>query len=202
MSTPAAKRRRIESANAALSKPFRSPFKTPLTPTTSPAPAKEGQSTLTRSFNAPTLAKSKLSTANKVGVSTPRRPATGGKVIVSLTALAALNADPDIAPLLKAQRELEKQLRELKEELDKAEQAGKIERASRKWWLENGHGGKRIARQQAGEMKTGETDGGKKEDAEGWEIDGELRELIGRWRGASRAAAEELFGGVRDRVNR
>lgn len=36
----------------------------------------------------------------------------------------------------------------------------------------------------------------------GLETDAELVELIGKWRGASRTAAEELFGGVSDRVNR
>jgi len=40
-----------------------------------------------------------------------------------------------------------------------------------------------------------------KKDPDG-EIDGELVELIGKWRAASRAAAEELFGKVMDRVNR
>ncbi len=34
------------------------------------------------------------------------------------------------------------------------------------------------------------------------EIDGELLELIGKWKAASRQAAEDLFGKVRDRVNR
>jgi len=34
------------------------------------------------------------------------------------------------------------------------------------------------------------------------EIDGELVVLIGKWKAASRQAAEELFGQVRDRVNR
>lgn len=82
-----------------------------------------------------------------------------------------LNADPDIAPLLRTQRELESQLREVKEELEKAEQARKIERESRK------------------------------KDPDG-EVDGELVVLIEKWRGASRLAAEELFGKVRDRVNR
>tara|TARA_R110002060_G_scaffold53593_5_gene64241 strand:+ start:567 stop:866 length:300 start_codon:yes stop_codon:yes gene_type:complete len=86
-------------------------------------------------------------------------------------AAAALNADPDIAPMLKAQRELEKQLREVKEELDTAEQARKIEADSQK------------------------------RDSDG-DIDGELVELIEKWKGASRLAAEELFGKVRDRVNR
>lgn len=41
-----------------------------------------------------------------------------------------------------------------------------------------------------------------KKGGEGAEVDGELRELIRKWKGASRGAAEELFGGVRDRVNR
>ncbi len=72
-----------------------------------------------------------------------------------------------MAPLLKTQRELERQLREVKEELEAAEQAEKIER-------ESGEGA----------------------------VDGELVDLIEKWRGASRMAAEELFGKVRDRVNR
>jgi len=85
--------------------------------------------------------------------------------------VAAFNADPDFAPLLRAQRELEKQLREIKEELDTAEQARKIEAESAK------------------------------KDPDG-EIDEELVGLIEKWKAASRQAAEELFGKVRDRVNR
>lgn len=65
------------------------------------------------------------------------------------------------------QRALEKQIREVKELIDSAEQARKIEKDA-------GHG----------------------------EIDGELLGLTERWRAASRSAAEEMFGGVRDRVNR
>ena len=66
---------------------------------------------------------------------------------------------------------MEKQLRELKEELDTAQQAKKIEDNSRK--------------------KIPEGD-----------IDAELVELTTKWKAASRQAAEELFGQVRDRVNR
>jgi hypothetical protein len=62
-------------------------------------------------------------------------------------------------------------LREVKEELEQAEQARKIERESRKKGL-NG------------------------------DVDGDLVVLVEKWRGASRLAAEELFGKVRDRVNR
>ena len=103
-------------------------------------------------------------------IATPRQRPTE-KSFTSPVATAALNADPDIAPLLRQQRELEKQLRELKEELDTAQQAKKIEDSSRK----------KIP------------DGG---------IDAELVELTTKWNAASRQAAEELFGQVRDRVNR
>lgn len=84
------------------------------------------------------------------------------------------------------QRELERTLREVKEELDAAEQALKIEADSRRKTQlrdeENGNIGEEWV-----------WDG---------EIDGELVSLMGKWRGASQLAAEELFGGVRDRVNR
>jgi Swi5-dependent recombination DNA repair protein 1 len=33
-------------------------------------------------------------------------------------------------------------------------------------------------------------------------VDGELVELINKWKSASRQASEEMFGTVRDRVNR
>lgn len=85
--------------------------------------------------------------------------------------------DPDIAPLIRAQKDLEKTLRDVKEELDAAEQAAKIEDASKKWNAANG--------------------GGNVD-----EIDGELVELCAKWKGASRLAAEELYGKVRERVNR
>jgi hypothetical protein len=180
MSTPAAKRRRIDAASQTLQKPFRSPFKTPFK---SPVKASESQD------SDPTAAQSSVPLAPKTSNSllsnvskTPRLPAPStsfatpnrearAKTFSSPVQAAALNADPDIAPLLRAQRELEKQLRDLKEELDTAEQARKIESESAK------------------------------RNPEG-EIDGELVELIGKWKAASRQAAEELFGKVRDRVNR
>ena len=64
----------------------------------------------------------------------------------------------------------------MKEELNGAEQARKIEVESRR--LFEAEGGEEVV------------------------IDGELVALMGRWRGASQMAAEELFGKVRDRVNR
>ncbi|CZT12108.1 uncharacterized protein RAG0_16060 [Rhynchosporium agropyri] len=180
MSTPAAKRRRIDVASQTLSKPFRSPFKTPFK-----SPIKDGQP---QDSTTPTVAGSVPESNNNTPLAsrttnsllsnptkTPRLPTPSAprtkKTFASPIAAAALNADPDIALLLRAQRELEKQLRDVKEELDTAEQARKIEKDSY----------------------------GKDPDGE---IDGELRDLCEKWRGASRLAAEELFGKVRDRVNR
>ena len=158
MSTPAAKRRRIDAASTTLSKPFRSPFKSPLkqpngTPNTS---------TLA-SVTTPTL-------AEKTPSLTTPRSLRGKKSFTSPVQAAALNVDPDITPLLRKQRELEKQLKEVQEALEMAEQARKIERDSKK----KGH----VV------------------------VDAELIELAGKWKVASRQAAEELFGKVRDRVNR
>jgi Swi5-dependent recombination DNA repair protein 1 len=180
MSTPAAKRRRIDAASQTLSKPFRSPFKTPYKSPVKAPPSQDSATTTTQT-NTPLMAKntdsllSNLAKAPRLPVpstsfATPNR-SPHAKTFSSPVQTAALNADPDIAPLLRAQRELEKQLREVKEELDTAEQARKIETESAK------------------------------KDPDG-EIDGELLELIEKWKAASRQAAEELFGKVRDRVNR
>ncbi|KAE8448485.1 hypothetical protein EG329_009366 [Mollisiaceae sp. DMI_Dod_QoI] len=176
MSTPAAKRRRIETASQTLSKPFRSPFKTPLkspvktspsesnTATPVPLASKSSNSLLSNPARTPSLpAPSSIAATNRAPLAR--------KTFSSPVATAALNADPDIAPLLRTQRELEKELRELKEEVDTAEQARKIEADSQK------------------------------KDPDG-EIDGELMELIGKWKSASRLAAEELFTKVSERVNR
>ncbi|RDL42387.1 Uncharacterized protein BP5553_02366 [Venustampulla echinocandica] len=172
MSTPAAKRRRIE-ASQTLAKPFRSPFKTPFK---SPVKAQDRISSPAQGDSTPLSNNPNPILSNKppklsVPSATPTRTPRTKKTLTSPISTAALNADPDIAPLLRAQRELEKHLREVKEELDTAEQARNIELASRK------------------------------NDSDG-EIDGELVELIEKWTSASRQAAEELFGKVRDRVNR
>ncbi|PBP25908.1 DNA repair protein Dds20/Mei5 [Diplocarpon rosae] len=180
MSTPAAKRRRIDVASQTLSKPFRSPFKTPFK---SPMKDDQAQDTANAKPPAPNnvplsskLTNSLLSSSGKTPklsapAATPSRGPRSKNTFTSPIAAAALNADPEIAPLLRAQRDLEKELREVKEELDTAEQARKIEAES------------------------------EKKDP-GGDIDGELVELIEKWKEASRLAAEELFGKVRDRVNR
>ncbi|KAF7871639.1 hypothetical protein EAF04_003746 [Stromatinia cepivora] len=171
MSTPAAKRRRIEAANT-LQKPFRSPFKTPFKSPLIKAPPNTRASTAAATASTPLSSKSSISYP-VVSIPSPNTATCIKKSFTSPVSAAVLNADPDIAPLLKEQRELEKQLKEVKEELDMAEQAKKIERDSK----------------------------AKDKDGNG-EIDGELIQLCEKWKGASRLAAEELFGKVRDRVNR
>lgn len=165
MSTPAAKRRRIDAATQALSKPFRSPLKTPLS------------TTISEDFSAKNLEDFDHSLPTTDGFKgTPNSTRTSfrgnpTKKSFSPGSTAVMNSDPEIAILLKTQRQLEKQMRELKEELEISEQARKIEAES-------------------------------EEKFPGREIDAELMDLIGKWRGASRHVAEELFTGVRDRVNR
>jgi Swi5-dependent recombination DNA repair protein 1 len=174
MSSPAAKRRRIDAASHTLSKPFRSPLKMPLEANTAdnlPAqklpywfdtlPPNNGDGTRI-------LDPTKLRLLPAV---TPSPRNAERKTFSSPIFSAAIDADPDIDALIKTQRRLEKELRELKEELDTAEQARRIEVNSEK---KNAGGA----------------------------VDGELSLLILKWRAASRQAAEELFTGVRDRVNR
>ncbi|RDW87722.1 hypothetical protein BP5796_03416 [Coleophoma crateriformis] len=184
MSTPAAKRRRIDASNT-LSKPFRSPFRTPfktpfLSTTTSESIKTQNKVPLEAPSN-PSTPSSAVSPrlSNPASSTTPLFPRRSKKRTFLSTPNTNLNADPDIAPLLKQQKELEKELRELKEELDRAEQARKIECESRKY-------------------ENVLEDGPQKD----FVIDAELRNLVVKWRNASRSAAEEMFGGARDRVNR
>ncbi|KAF5868966.1 putative dna repair protein dds20 protein [Botrytis fragariae] len=171
MSTPAAKRRRIEAAST-LQKPFRSPFKTPFKSPLIKGSPNTRASTAAAAVTTPLSSKTPTSYP-VVSIPSPKTAIRTKKSFTSPISAAVINADPDIAPLLKDQRELEKLLKEVKEELDTAEQAKKIERDS-KAKDKNGSG----------------------------EIDGELVDLCEKWRSASRLAAEELFGKVRDRVNR
>lgn len=174
MSTPLAKKRRTDAAANALSKPFKSPFKTAIAKdaadpnsASSPAPTTAHDST------ASSLQQSKSSPAKRTFAPAPspfgfRKSARSTPKSPSVN---VPNTDPDMRPILKIQRELEATLRELKEELDTIQQARKIENDSLKHGLDA-------------------------------EIDGELKQLKEKWKTASRQAAEELFGGVKDRVNR
>ncbi|KAI9744468.1 MAG: hypothetical protein M1818_001997 [Claussenomyces sp. TS43310] len=165
MSTPAAKRRRIEVASRTLSKPFQSPLKTAARAAAqgdhSPATAHKAANPATSSDQPrASLPYTRGTAAHKL---------TKGPSRSGLTA-AAINDDPVVSSLLKSQRELEKQMRELREELDITTQARKIE-----------------------------TDSEKNDPSA--EVDVELLALTRKWKDVSRGAAEELFTGVRERVN-
>lgn len=183
MSTPLAKRRRLDVASSTLSKPFRSPFKTPLKtnsittkaasePSNQETPLVHKTTSITPSYK-PVINKTihQFSPQVSTPTSTLRKKATTTRGrFASPLVTATLNTDPEITSLIKKQRELEKKLRELKEELDVAEQARKIE----------------VKSEKKGDK----------------EVDGELKELVGKWKSASRGAAEDLFGGVKDRINK
>jgi Swi5-dependent recombination DNA repair protein 1 len=168
MSTSAAKRQRVEATSKALSNPFRSPFKTVRI-----APQTDDHNILDQSSSlSPQVVQGRLRTpSHRQTVAAHSRLKSAKNAFASPMPNFALNADPDTALFLREHRELEKQLRQLQEELNIAEQARKIE--------------------------VGPT----KEYPDG-EVDGELLELIRKWREASRQAADELFTIVRDRVNR
>ncbi|KAI9785966.1 MAG: hypothetical protein M1839_008232 [Geoglossum umbratile] len=151
----AAKRRRVEAASHTLSKPFRSPFKA----TTKPQDVREcsalaGPPATSDEKRPVGLAHTHERTPSS---SSPSRTAK------SRWSRATFSNEPILNLLLKEERGLERELRELRMELDTVEQARKIE------------------------MK---------------EEDEELAGLIEKWKGAARAAAEEVFRKVSDRVNR
>lgn len=173
MSTPSAKRRRLEDAQSALRKPFRSPFKTPnrkvelerpsaeTTASSTAVPSPLVQSTLpdssaTQSFSDSSL-RTLRSSRNSTTLSTPSPLArrTG-----------ALGPDDPIETAIRVeerrQRELHKQIRSVRTELDTLSQALRIAASTK---------------------------------------DAELEALTRKWRDATRAAAEDVFATTKDRVD-
>ena len=144
MATPANKRRRL--ASDTLSKPFKSPFKTPL------KHVDDQDNTAARPNTPITPITQSIPTTP---VTKTYRPTPG--------ASSLLQSDPDISALQKRHTKLLNQLSTLRSELDTYTQALKIETSNN---------------------------------------DAELEELVVIWKTASRAAAEEVFAGARDRVNR
>lgn len=162
-----AKRQRVEAVSNTLSKPFRSPFKA----IQIPSEKNDHNSSTQPSSYVSHIPQYKLRPLGrqKHSITTPL-PVNGTRnAFASPITNAALNTDPEVSCLFREQRDLENKLRELKEELNIAEQARKIEE-SKKY--------------------------------PGGAADGELLDLIRKWKEASRMAADELFTIVRDRVNR
>jgi len=172
MSTPAAKRRRIEAASTTLKKPFRSPFKTPAKTTAQRADQPLTPYTIANGSCADQSFSAKCTTISTNSSPSLTQSSTSGylKKYGSGTMTAALKTDFAITQMMKTQRDLESQLRESRQQLDITKQALKIE-----------------------------TDSNNKTYSE---VDGELLGLIQKWKAVSRAAAEDLFTGIRERVNR
>ncbi|KAK8162600.1 hypothetical protein BKA80DRAFT_273158 [Phyllosticta citrichinensis] len=180
MSTPLAKRRRLDDSQSVLRKPFRSPFKTPVRPTSKPDEDLASQSSIARASasqgntaNTSPMPSPAPPDSTKPSISTGRTvaskstPSALTRSVVSPIAARKLASDDPLAQELRAeeqkQRKIARQIANVKSEVDTFEQALAISTSTK---------------------------------------DQELEELIQKWREASRAAAEEVFGTVRDRVNK
>ena len=168
MSSPAAKRRRLDTASHALSKPFKSPFQTPRK-TNNEAPSTPSQSqqitssVIGSSQERPAPPKSPTKPAQTPTTITPARSLTLAQRSHISPLSSSPTRDPHLNSLQKQHTALLSTLSTLRAELDTYTQALKIETSGK---------------------------------------DAELEALIAKWKGASRDAAEEIFGGVKDRVNR
>ncbi|EON69825.1 hypothetical protein W97_09088 [Coniosporium apollinis CBS 100218] len=173
--TPAPKRRRL---NDALHKPFKSPFRTPLKPTSNPAvvngiSAAPTPASLSSAENKPseaTVAARLQHPASPGGSPQPQtQPATSRRPPMRLppTPLSADSLTPSqtahLTALTATTRTLDRRIHAVRQDVDTLTQALRIESSGR---------------------------------------DNELETLIQKWKEASRAAAEEVFGRSKDRVNR
>ena len=184
--TPSFKRRRLDKATSTLSKPFKSPLRAPVGkhgedgthPTTADhtinktesADSKSKENIIVQEQQSQSPSKNPTPIRRTAAVSKPFNHQTPNSTIASTpirkhkpTSLSSPSSDPVLAPLNSQHSRLLSQLSTLRQELDTARQALKIEEAGR---------------------------------------DTELENLVAKWRGAGRLAAEELYAGARDRVNR
>ncbi|CEN62864.1 hypothetical protein ASPCAL09493 [Aspergillus calidoustus] len=171
--TASAKRRRLDKASAALSRPFKSPLRrdTPTVIKEEAASPEKGQSIASNpsTQTTPSLEKTPQNpphtptTTNTLA--TP--PLTARKRTIYGQHTAALrkpvSTDPEIQGLQKEQRTLQSRLATLRSELDTVQQALRIESSSR---------------------------------------DEELEALIAKWKKVSQDAAEEVFTGAQERISR
>ncbi|KAF2177664.1 hypothetical protein K469DRAFT_602431 [Zopfia rhizophila CBS 207.26] len=152
MSTPAAKRRRLIDASKTLHKPFKSPFRTPLKPSSTANPP-EPHSTEASIPQIPTPANENPAPASK-----PPQPTA----ITSLNPSTRLSSTPRPTQK-KPSPSLTREIISLRSDIQTLTQAYALATSNK---------------------------------------DADLHVLVDRWRIASQAAAEELFAGTRDRVNR
>lgn len=174
MSTPQAKRRRLNEATKTLQKPFKSPFRTPLRPnTSSDPPSSDPPETYTPGPVAvyePLLVVNNKSapiptTTIAPAIQPPTTPAPVKKLVSKALASRPSLLTPSRTEGKKAPSKpsIARETMQLRNELQMLKQAQTLATSTK---------------------------------------DDDLVVLIDRWRSASRAAAEELFGTTRDRVNR
>ncbi len=158
MSTPTAKRRRLDNASHTLSKPFKSPLTTRLLTEDhqSPGQGSQGEKCLqtlesTDSFNSHSVVSVHTSTPTKAFQNAAsRKPRANFN-----QSPQSFPEDAELASLLKTQRSLESELRDLREELETLEQALRIESSGEDEKLEGlVHKWKTASREAADEMFT------------------------------------------------
>lgn len=170
MSTPQAKRRRLNDAAKTLQKPFKSPFRTPLRPNIgsdppSSDPPEANASTALPSHiiekKLPFVARDQSArTPAKASETTSEKAAAPSERATLCSNNTALNSLPRKEP---TKQSISREIMQLRNEIQLLTQAQSLAAST---------------------------------------TDDDLMVLIDRWRTASRAAAEELFGTTRDRVNR
>lgn len=197
MNTPAAKRRRVDAANATLRKPFHSPLlrrqpdsggsSTPGSTSKTPE-SNSGKRSFEETYSpsSPSVAKQphavrptrlqgngRPASPLKAAVTTTAPQATERKISGPGASKAQPADDNPFLALARAHRTAGRDaiVRDLDRRLDTARQAGEIEAASER-------------------SRPGEA------------VDQELRDLVAKWRGAGRMAAEELFETVKERVDK
>ena len=174
MSTPQAKRRRLNDASDTLRKPFKSPFRTPLKPNIGSDPPSSDppeistpaqSASYAHSTTAPTAALSAHGQPKAVAAAVATTPALAQPRFVKPLAPRQSTSTPSRPSSKKSlsKPSLTRELVQLRSEIQILSQAQALASSTK---------------------------------------DEDLQVLIDKWRAASRAAAEELFGTTRDRVNR
>lgn len=170
MSTPQAKRRRLNDATTTLKKPFKSPFRTPLRPNIgsdppSSDPPDVGTPVRSSSYATPLTTLGPAHSARPESKAALAAPAPAHPHFAkSLTSRPSFATPSKSSPKATSSKpSLTRELMQLRNEIQILTQAHALATSTK---------------------------------------DEDLQVLIDRWRTASRAAAEELFGSTRDRVNR
>lgn len=201
MNTPAAKRRRVDAANATLRKPFHSPLlkrQPGAGGSSTPGPSKTPETNANKRSLEEVYSPSSPSAPRQPQAARPTRPPRNlhhARPASPLKLSSAPKAPPATKPktqgrgeaqagpsggddnpflaLARAHRTAGRDaiVRDLDRRLDTARQAGEIEAASER-------------------------------SRPGGPVDQELRDLVVKWRGAGQLAAEELFETVKERVDK